>query len=221
MTLNQSPSTAAGETVPKSVVSRLSLYLRELQQLSADGTSTISSIKLGQRLGLTDTQVRKDLAYFGQFGFPGIGYRCDQLAMELRRILGTDRQWPVALVGCGNLGQALLGYSGFGKQGFSVALAFDNNPQLIGRVFGQVTIRSVDEFETEMRRHQVRLAILAVPVEAAQATADRMIEAGIRGILNFAPVTLIAPPNVEVVGVDLANVLEQLSFAVVTGSRKS
>ncbi|MCL4171195.1 UNVERIFIED_CONTAM: hypothetical protein GTU68_025106, partial [Idotea baltica] len=116
--------------VPSAVVGRLSLYLRELQQLINSGKQTVSSKVLGSRLGVTDAQVRKDFTYFGQFGYPGVGYRCDELIDEIKRILGTDQTWPVALVGCGNLGQALLGYRGFEKQGFEVVAAFDVSPEI-------------------------------------------------------------------------------------------
>ena len=208
------------ESIPKSVVGRLSLYLRELQHLVAHGQKTISSNKLGRRLGLTDAQVRKDLAYFGQFGYPGIGYRCDQLVGEIRKILGTDQTWSVALVGCGNLGQALLGYNGFQKQGFSIELAFDSNPQTIGREFRSIKVAPMDRFEEVVRRKRILLAILAVPSDAAQLVADQMVQAGICGILNFAPITLTLPNGIGVVSVDLANRLEQLAFTVVNELRK-
>ncbi len=201
--------------VPKAVVSRLSLYLRELQQLLRVGKKTISSSKLGGRLGITDAQVRKDFAYFGQFGYPGIGYRCEELVIEIRRILGTDRTWPVALIGCGNLGQALLGYRGFGKQGFEVVLAFDIDPNIVGQTFEGLTVIHLSEMAEQVKRHQVRLAILAVPAKAANQAVDSLVEAGITGFLNFAPVTLNLPKSVSVVGVDLAMELEQLAFAVI------
>src|SRR5580700_10025591 len=130
--------------VPKAVVSRLSLYLRELQHLLRDGKETTSSNQLGSLLGFTDAQVRKDLAYFGHFGYPGIGYRCQELVNEIRRILGTDRGWPVAMVGTGNLGRALLGYRGFGNQNFRIVAAFDNDPQKIGQSIEGVPIHHLD-----------------------------------------------------------------------------
>ena len=201
--------------MPKAVVSRLSLYLRELQQLLRIGKTTTSSSKLGRRLGVTDAQVRKDFAYFGQFGFPGIGYRCDQLVQEIRQILGTDRTWPVALVGCGNLGQALLGYRGFSKQGFQVAAAFDIDPSIVGKTFEGLTVIDLEELPEMVRQEQIRLAILAVPARAANQAAELLVESGITGILNFAPVTLNLPKSVSVVGVDLAMELEQLAFAVI------
>jgi redox-sensing transcriptional repressor len=207
--------TTSDSNVPKAVVNRLSLYLRELQQLQRAGKKTISSTKLGGRLGVTDAQVRKDFAYFGQFGYPGVGYRCEELVVEIRRILGTDRQWPVALIGCGNLGQALLGYRGFDKQGFSVVAAFDINAKIVGQTFEGLTVQQLENLHTVAEREDIRLAILAVPAAAADAALEAILAAGITGILNFAPVTLSVPRNVSVVGVDVAMELEQLAFAVV------
>ena len=164
---------------------------------------------------MTDAQVRKDFAYFGQFGYPGIGYRCEELVVEIRRILGTDRLWPVALIGCGNLGQALLGYRGFDKQGFSVVAAFDINASIVGQTFEGLTVKQLGGLNEVVDREDIRLAILAVPAAAASAALEAILAAGITGILNFAPVTLSVPKNVSVVGVDVAMELEQLAFAVV------
>ena len=207
--------------VPKAVVSRLSLYLRELQHLVRDGHETTSSTQLGRVLGFTDAQVRKDLAYFGQFGYPGIGYRCDELIREIKRILGTDRQWPVALVGAGNLGRALVGYKGFGHQGFRVAAVFDVDEAKIGLEIDGVPIHALDDLPQVAADQDIRLAIVAVPASAAQDVADRLVAAGIDGILNFAPVTINLPERLRTVGVDLAIELEQLSFAVVNRTDKS
>ncbi|MEZ6100533.1 MAG: redox-sensing transcriptional repressor Rex [Pirellulaceae bacterium] len=218
---NQPPETgppnSPGEniTVPKAVVSRLSLYLRELQQLILDGQETTSSTQLGSRLGFTDAQVRKDLAYFGQFGYPGIGYRCDELIRQIKKILGTDRDWPVALVGLGNLGTALLGYRGFGQQGFRVVAAFDTDPAKVGRQIAGVSVYPFDRLPEIVRNEKIRIGIVAVPAAAAQAVADRLVESGVTGILNFAPVTIKLPEEVSKVAVDLAIELEQLCFAVV------
>jgi redox-sensing transcriptional repressor len=201
-------------SVPKAVVSRLSLYLRELQHLLRDGQETTSSTQLGRMLGFTDAQVRKDLAYFGQFGYPGIGYRCDELVAAIKRILGTNREWPVALVGLGNLGRALLGYRGFGEQGFRVAAAFDVDPHKVGSVIEGVPVFAIERLSEVVRDKGIRLAIIAVPSPAAQAVADQVIQAGIEGVLNFAPVTISLPKEISTVGVDLAIELEQLSFSV-------
>ena len=208
------------DNIPRAVVSRLSLYLRELQQLVRNEKLTISSTNLGRRLGLTAAQVRKDFAYFGQFGYPGIGYRCEEMIQEIRRILGTDRIWPVALIGCGNLGQALMGYKGFSKQGFRIVAAFDSDPNVIGTELEGTEVHNLDELVGLSSRLDIRLAILAVPAHAANQVVEKVVEAGIQGILNFAPVTLNLPKSVSSVGVDLAMELEQLAFAVVRTGEK-
>lgn len=203
------------EIVPKAVVSRLSLYLRELSHLIREGQETISSTQLGSRLGLTDAQIRKDLAYFGQFGYPGIGYRCEELVAEIRQILGTDRAWRVGIVGLGNLGTALLGHGGFADQGFKVAAAFEVDPARLAEETTGVPIYHFDKLAEIVKKEDIRLGILAVPAAAAQTVADAMVEAGVEGIMNFAPVTISIPSTVSKVAVDLAIELEQLSFAVV------
>ena len=212
-------SAAAGEipsdaTVPKVVVSRLSLYLRELQRLEASGQQTISSGQLGTLLGFSDAQVRKDLGFFGQFGYPGVGYRCDELIHAMRDILGTNHRWPVVMVGVGNLGQALLGYRGFGRQNFTIEAAFDADPAKVGGTVRGLVVHHIDDLARVVREKGIRLGMIVVPAERAQEVAERMVGAGIDGIVNFAPVTLTLPPHVETVAVDLAIELEQLSFAV-------
>lgn len=207
--------------VPKAVVSRLSLYLRELQHRLRDGHETTSSTQLGKLLGFTDAQVRKDLAYFGQFGYPGIGYRCQELITEIKRILGTNRPWPVGLVGVGNLGRALLRYRGFNSQGFRVVADFDTAPELAGMEVEGLRVYPLEELADVVQQLGIKLAILAVPSGAAQQVAEQLMAAGIDGILNFAPVTLNLPGSPPIVGVDLAIELEQLSFAVVNRQRKT
>lgn len=207
--------------VPKAVVGRLSHYLRELQSLLGEGASTVSSSQLGKRLGFTDAQVRKDLAYFGQFGYPGIGYRCDELVLRIRGILGTDRSWPVVLVGVGNLGRALLRYKGFERQGFRVLVALDNDPEKFGKSIEGIPVLPLASARTAVQSHSIRLAIIAVPAVEAQGVANELVAAGVVGILNFAPVTLALPNHVHRVGVDLASELEQLSYAVVNSASKS
>lgn len=202
-------------SVPKAVVARLSLYLRELQILLRQGCETVSSIQLGKVLGFTDAQVRKDLAFFGQFGYPGIGYRCAELVNEIKKIMGTDRQWSVALIGCGNLGRALLGYRGFHQKGFKIVAAFDIDPAKTESDFEGIPVFDIDEMPKLAIEHQIRLAILAVPANAANEVAEKVSSAGIQGILNFAPVTLNPIDGVSAVGVDLAIELEQLCYSVV------
>jgi len=206
----------AESSVPKAVVGRLSFYLRELQHLVRDGHQTTSSGQLGKLLGFSDAQVRKDLAYFGHFGHPGIGYRCDELITAIRRILGTDRDWPVAIIGTGNLGRALLGYRGFCHQGFRIVAAFDIDPTKVGGRIESVEIHHLDNLPKVVEENRIRLGMIAVPAGAAQAVADRLVAAGVEGVVNFAPVTITLPDHVSTIGVDLAIELEQLSFAVIS-----
>ncbi len=200
--------------VPAAVVNRLTLYLRELQYLLGDGEETTSSSQLGQRLGFTDAQVRKDLAHFGHFGHPGIGYRCEELIQEIRKILGTDREWRVALVGVGNLGRALLGYRGFSRQGFRLIAAFDADQSKSGTKIEGVEIYSMDQLSEVLAAERIELGLVAVPATQAQEVADQLVAAGVGGIVNFAPVTVSVPAGISKVGVDLARELEQVTFAV-------
>ncbi len=202
------------DSVPNPAVRRLSLYLRQLEALKRDGRTTVSSKQLGESLRLTDAQVRKDLAYFGQFGHPGIGYRVDDLIAQVRRILGTDKTWNVILVGAGNLGRALSAYRGFEAKGFRLTAVFDNDATKIGKRLGPFTIQPLKEVPDVIQKQNIKLAILAVPAEHAQLVADELIDAGVRGLLNFAPVSLSVPPHVAMNAVDLAVQLEQLSFQV-------
>lgn len=219
--IDNAPDNPSEVSPPKAVVSRLSLYLRELQHLVRDGIETISSTALGQRLGFSDAKVRKDLTNFGQFGYPGVGYRCEELIDEIKRILGTDRQWEVVLIGAGNLGRALLGYRGFGNQGFRIAAAFDIDESSVGKSIESIDVFRFKDLPDFIRSRKINLAILAVPADQAQTVADKLVAAGITGMLNFAPVTLTVPENVSVIGVDLAIELEQLSFAVVKKANNS
>lgn len=201
--------------IPAPTVRRLSLYLRELENILDAGTQTVSSRRLGQALGLTDVQVRKDLACFGQFGQSGVGYSVDELVKRVRHILGTDRPWNVMLVGVGNLGRALLAYRGFVRKGFNVVAAFDHDPTLVGKRLPEpegVLVRPMSEMAEVVARCGIRLGILCVPAAAAQGVADQMAAAGVQGILNFAATSLSLPDDGAVVGVDLAVHLEQLSF---------
>lgn len=201
-------------TPPSPAVKRLSLYLRQLQQLAEQKIEKISSREFARHIDLSDAQVRKDLGYFGQFGRRGVGYSVQALIEQLRRILGTDKRWNVVLVGAGNLGRALIRYRGFRQKGFRFVAAFDVASSKIGKRLGNVTVRSVDELEKVVRRRNVRLAVVAVPPNAAQQVTDRLRDAGVTGILNFAPTTLKVGEGVTVEPVDLAAQLEQLCFRV-------
>ena len=203
--------------IPVPAVRRLSLYLRQLDNHRRDDQRTISSRQLGDALKLTDAQVRKDLAYFGQFGQPGIGYNVEELIARIRGILGTDRMWNVLLVGAGHLGMALSAHRGFARKGFRVVAVFDDDKAKIGKRVPSlegVTIQPVEEIARAVREKDIRLAIIAVPGEAAQGVTDRLLAAGVRGLLNFAPVSLDVDTAVAVSSVDLAVQLEQLSFQV-------
>jgi len=202
------------ELIPNPAVRRLSLYLRQLQAFYRDERRTISSKQLGESLGLTDAQVRKDLAYFGQFGHPGIGYRVDELIGRVKHILGTDKTWKVLLVGAGNLGRALSAYQGFDVKGFQLVSIFDQDATKVGHKQGPFVIQSMDNLAEVVARESIRLGMIAVPAEAAQGVADQLIAAGVRGLLNFAPVSINVPPDVALNAVDLAVQLEQLSFQV-------
>lgn len=206
--------TSRSESIPNPAVRRLSLYLRQLEAFQRKGRRTISSKQLGESLHLTDAQVRKDLAYFGQFGHPGIGYKVEDLIQQVRRILGTDHTWNVLIVGAGNIGRALLTYRGFPAKGFQVVAMFDNDTTKIGRKYGPFVVQPLSELEETAQKHNARLAILAVPADNAQEVADQLVAAGIRGLLNFAPISLSVPPNVAVNTVDVAVQLEQLAFQV-------
>ena len=217
---NRKPAeTPLEPAVPKAVVTRLSLYLRELEHLVRDGHDTTSSNRLGGTLGFSDAQVRKDLAYFGHFGYPGIGYRCDELIAAIKRILGTDQQWPAALVGAGNLGRALLGYRGFQQRGFRIVAAFVTDAGKIGGRIEGLVVEHLDRLPEIAKKLRIRLGMIAVPAAAAQVVADRLAAVGVEGILNFAPVTISLPERVSQIGVDLAIELEQLAFSVVQRQR--
>jgi redox-sensing transcriptional repressor len=200
------------DNIPAPAVRRLSFYLRQLEAYQARDKATISSRELGEELGLSDAQVRKDLAYFGQFGHPGIGYRVPELIQRVRRILGTDKKSNVILVGVGNLGRALISYRGFGKQGFEIVAVFDKDGRVVGKELAGFTVQPMAKLAEQIKAFGVRLAVLTVPAPAAQEVADALVAAGIRGILNFAPTALKVDSKVRVTSVDLAVHMEQLSF---------
>jgi redox-sensing transcriptional repressor len=202
------------ELIPDPAVRRLSLYLRQLEVAARKEVHTISSKQLGESLGLTDAQIRKDLAYCGQFGHPGIGYRVDELIGQIRRILGTDKTWNVMLIGAGNLGRALSAYRGFDAKGFRLVAVFDTDPAKVGQKQGEFVVKPISEVAATVRDGNVRLAIVAVPADAAQDVADLLVDAGVRGLLNFAPVSINVPSDVALTTVDVAVQLEQLSFQV-------
>jgi redox-sensing transcriptional repressor len=195
-------------------VGRLSLYLRRLEGILRDGSATVSSSQLGETLGVSDAQVRKDLAYLGSLGQPGVGYPLEELIGAIRRALGIDREWRVAVVGVGNLARALLRYRGFSQRGFRIVALFDADSGKVGQQVDGLTIHPLAELSAVLATTGAELGLLAVPAEAAQAVTDALVAAGIRGLLNFAPMVLRLPPTVSLVSVDLTVQLEQLAFLV-------
>ena len=205
--------------IPEMTIRRLSVYTRCLLQLEEDGVTTISSQELAERFNLNSAQVRKDLAYFGEFGVRGIGYYVSGLKAELQRILGLDREWPVALVGLGNLGSALFHYKGFSRQGFRIAVVFDDDPAKIGRDIDGVPIVGTRDIAREVKARAIQIAILAIPAESAQVVTDQLVAAGIKSVLNFAPARLRVAKDARLKNVDLSIELETLSFYLSQGGR--
>lgn len=200
--------------IPKKAIYRLSIYHRCLQKLHDNGVDTVSSTTLARAAGVKPAQLRKDLAYFGQFGTRGLGYTVEILSSIIRETLGREHLQPVILVGAGNLGSALLRYHGFEKEGFEVVAAFDAHPEgTVGRGI-KIPVYPDSDLETFIARHSVKLAILCVPVEFAQAVVNRLVAAGIQGVLNFSPIVLEVTPDVTVNNVDLALELEHLSYFI-------
>jgi len=211
----------ARHRIPERAITRLSIYLRCLEELLADGTLAVSSQQLAERFGLNSAQVRKDLAYFGQFGVRGLGYYTGELKGNLERILGLTQQWEVALVGLGNLGSALLNYRGFRQRGFRLAAAFDNDPSKIGMRIGRVPVFDVERIVPVLKRRRIKMAVIAVPAAVAQAVTDQLVAAGVNAILNFAPTQLSVPKRVKVQNVDLSVMLKTLSFYTTRSARAS
>jgi len=207
---------ARADLIPRAAQERLSLYLRHVELSQRAGRTTVSSAELGGALDLTPAQVRKDLSALGQWagklGARGVGYRVDTLSTALRAALGTDRVWPVALIGVGHLGSALIRHKQFRDQGFRFAALFDASPALVGTTLEGLRIQSTDALEAGLREASVRLAMLAVPAAAAQGVADRLVRADVKGILNFSSAALDVPRDVAVVAVDLAFYLEKLTY---------
>lgn len=206
--------TGSGPRPSRASANRYSLYLRRLEEFLRQGVVNVSSGQLCEALGITDAQVRKDLAHVGSLGHPGIGYPAQELIAALRRVLGIDREWRVALAGVGNLARALLRYRGFHQQGFRIVALFDADPAKIGQEIEGLEVHPSERMAEVIAATGAELGLLTVPAESAQAVADALAAAGIRGILNFAPVVLRLPSEVRLVSVDLTVQMEQLAFLV-------
>jgi len=200
--------------IAESTIRRLSLYLSFLEEIEARGVATTSSDDLAHLGGTTSAQVRKDLSFFGSFGKRGLGYSVPELSSRLREILGLGRQWRVCIVGAGKIGAALARYAGFAERGFVVAGVYDSDPAKVGTRWGDITVRAESELDRDIPAKRYQIAVLAVPADAAQKIADRIVKAGIKGILNFAPIQLNVPPDVALRAVNMAMELEGLTFAL-------
>lgn len=198
--------------IPDATIGRLSLYSRYLKEADEKGINTVSSQHIARATGVTPARVRKDLAYFGEFGTRGVGYNSRELYNYIMKILGLGRRWPVAIVGAGNLGKALSQYKGFSERGFDITCIFDTDPNKIGKKLAGIEICPLDSLKEKAKAFNIELGIIAVPAAAAQDVADKLIEAGIRGIINFAPVNINTGENVMLRRVDLAAQLEYLTY---------
>jgi len=208
----RSGSAPNGRKIPGAAVARLPLYYRALLEVAEDEVDTVSSERLASMAGVNAAQVRKDLSYLGSYGTRGVGYEVTFLIDRISRELGLTHDWPVAIVGVGNLGHALANYRGFGARGYRVVAAVDADPEKVGQSVGELTIESLDDLPTITRTRGVAIGIIATPAHAAQEVADRLVDAGVTSILNFAPTVVSAPPGVSLRKVDLASELQILAF---------
>lgn len=205
-------STPTLDAIPDIVISRLPIYLRTLRLLRAQGAEVTSSQELGQLLGISSAQIRKDLSHFGEFGKQGTGYSVSYLCTQLEKILKVDCVWPVILVGAGYLGHALASYSGFEHRGFRIVAVFDNDAAKLGSAIGGVQVLATENIAAVVARYRCQIAILAVPATSAQHVADDVIRAGIRSILCYAPLTLTTPPTVRVEYIDPVIHFQHMTF---------
>jgi redox-sensing transcriptional repressor len=202
----------ADRGIPEATVARLPVYLRALHNLQEMGVATVSSEELAAAAGVNSAKLRKDLSHLGSYGTRGVGYQVEYLVYQISRELGLTQDWVVAIIGVGNLGRALSGYGGFASRGFRVAALLDADAKVVGRRISGLTVEHIDKLETVVKDREVSIAVIATPAGAAQAVCDRLVEAGVTSILNFAPVVLSVPDTVEVRKVDLSIELQILAF---------
>jgi len=204
------------KNIPSVTINRLSIYHRCLEKLIENidkkKLKYISSSEIAEMTGINSAQIRKDLAYFGEFGKRGIGYPVIDLGRELKKILGLDKKWSVIIAGAGNLGKALIKYKGFQKRGFIIKGIFDNNPSKIGKELGHIFIYNIKEIEKFIQTENISIGIIVVPADSAQEVADKMERGGIKAILNFAPVHIVLPPEIKIHNVDLSIEYEWLTY---------
>jgi redox-sensing transcriptional repressor len=205
-------SSESARDIPEATVARLPLYLRALVTLSETGTTTCSSEELAAAAGVNSAKLRKDLSYLGSYGTRGVGYDVDYLRYQIAREIGQTQDWPVVIVGIGNLGHALANYSGFSSRGFRTVALLDADPARRGQPVAGLPIRAFDELDEIVREHRVAIGVIATPSHAAQHVCDRMVAAGIRSVLNFAPALLSVPEGVDVRKVDLSTELQILAY---------
>ena len=198
--------------IPEVVIDRLPVYARALRLLERQGREVVSSQELGEQLGVTPAQIRKDLSYFGRFGKQGRGYNVTRLREELRDILGLTREWPLVLVGVGQLGRAILGYGGFVPQGFRVVDAFDSDPEIIGMEVDGLVVKPVDDLPESLRNRTVDIGIVAVPADCAQQVIDILVASGVKAILNYAPIAPQAPPHIRIKHIDPVLALQSMTY---------
>ncbi len=205
--------------IPTATITRLSIYSRYLEALAQEGVKIIASDKLAQKCGINPAQIRKDLAYFGEFGIRGVGYFVKELLFEIKRILGLNKSWKMALVGIGNLGSALLAHQNFIRQGYEFIAVFDVDPAKVGRRLpsGQM-IHHLDELEQVLKENSAEIGVIATPASQAQNVAQRLIAAGIKAILNFAPIQLQVPEGMAVENVDFTVKLDNLAYHLTMGN---
>jgi redox-sensing transcriptional repressor len=200
------------DRIPDIIIGRLPVYLRALQRLSQKGIQTTSSQELGEIVGISAAQIRKDISQFGEFGKQGTGYSIPFLVERLRDILKVDRVWDVVIVGMGDMGHALARYNGFTNRGFQVTMLFDNDPSKVGQKVGDFEILDTGVMVERIKQNKVKLAMLTVPATAAQEMADQLVKAGVRAILNYAPISLNVPHNVRVQYIDPATHLQRMTY---------
>lgn len=202
----------AKNQIPDIVVGRLPRYLRALDHMLRNGIKTTSSQELGEAIGISAAQIRKDLSQFGEFGKQGTGYSVRYLVEQLQGILHLDRSWDLVLVGVGDLGTALARYQGFVNRGFKIVLAFDNDPEKIGKSIGDLVVKSIDTMQEEITRSGAKIAMLTVPAVEAQAVAETLVNSGIRAILNYTPLQLNLPADIRVGYIDPLVKLQHMTY---------